>query len=138
MLKSLLKLLSTPKELESAVKEHPGAEVLKEAVAVLLVRMAKVDGLYSKDEVRSLFGTLKSHLKLSDQETIDLMQLAENSTQFADSAKLFAAALRAQLSTEERKKILQMVTEVIRADGKEDEFERMFLASVTADLGLAE
>jgi len=136
MLSSLLKLFRQPSNLDQAVADHPASETLKNAVAVLLVRMAKVDGLYSTDEVRVLFGTLKQQLNLSDQDVIDLIKTAENSTQFADSSRMFAAALKAQLNTAEREKIVEMIAEVCRADGKVDEFERMYLESIRLDLGL--
>ncbi len=101
MFENLLRRLMAPEPPRLA---EPDAAL---ALAALLVRVARTDGLYSAEEVDRIDRVLMSHLSLGPFEAAKLRAEAEALEQEAPDTVRFTRALKAATALEDRSHLMQ-------------------------------
>ncbi|MBO88471.1 MAG: hypothetical protein CMP14_03030 [Rickettsiales bacterium] len=132
MISGLKKLLFGNDDDAEAVA--PGAHAdpaLHHAAAGLLVEAALLDGDYHDEEKQRIEILLRERFELEQSATSKLMAAAEEAA--ADRVELhtITKTVRNHFSEEERVKMIEMLWEVVYADGGLDDFEANMMRSVT-------
>lgn len=108
------------------------------ALAALLVRVAKTDGLYSAEEVEHIDRILASRHALGPFEVARLRADAEALEAEAPDTVRFTRALKEATAVEDRAALVQAMWTVALADGIRDAEEDRLLRLVTSLLGLTD
>ncbi|MEM7238442.1 MAG: TerB family tellurite resistance protein [Pseudomonadota bacterium] len=118
MINTLIQLFSNP-EADVELPEDAG----REAVAALLVAAARADGVYDKDEARTISRILENHFSL-DAPAADALR-NDGELAFAEAADLvrFTRAIKRVVPHEERVRIIEAIWEVAYSDGARDHTE---------------
>ena len=93
------------------------------AAAALLVHVTGIDGEVSAEERRKLHSVLKYRFDLTDADTDALVDLADRAEGDAVDMYQFTTQLNRSLDEEGRRRIIEMMWEIIFADGHVSEFE---------------
>lgn len=93
------------------------------AAAALLVHTAGVDGQISDVEHASLHDLIKQRFKLDDKAADKLLNRAEEADEKAIDLYQFTTRLNRALDDKQRARIVEMMWQVVFADGKVTEFE---------------
>src|SRR5262245_15097569 len=93
------------------------------AAAALLVHAATIDGDMSTAERDKLQAVLKHCFDLDDADTVELIDEATAAEQEAVDLYHFTSSLNHKLDDDGRRRIVEMMWEVIYADGRLNEFE---------------
>lgn len=129
MFEALTRLFSEPK---------PATEPMdtKEAVAVLLVHLAAVDGVIKPEERATISGLLEDHFDLSETQVKDLMATAIRLDKDAVDFYKFTAIL-SKLEEEERINIIRSMWQVVYADAHNHEMEDNMVWRVAELIGIS-
>ncbi len=129
MFEALTRLFSEPK---------PATEPMdtKEAVAVLLVHLAAVDGVIKPEERETISGLLEDHFDLSETQVKDLMATAMRLDKDAVDFYKFTAIL-SKLEEEERINIIRSMWQVVYADAHNHEMEDNMVWRVAELIGIS-
>jgi uncharacterized tellurite resistance protein B-like protein len=122
----------------SKLVEEPGSQndldhKVRLAIAALLVRVATVDSEMSQVKRARLQGILKSRFGLDDLSTVGLIDDAVVSERKAIDLYQFTRQINAALDDEGRRRIIEMMWELICVDGNVNGFEANIIWR-TADL----
>ena len=100
------------------------------AIATLLVEAACSDGYFDDEERKSIKAILGSYYKLSDGKIESLILEAEDVVQ--DSAQIygFTKLVKDTYENDRRIELIEMLWEVVFADGKADAFEQNLIQRV--------
>jgi uncharacterized tellurite resistance protein B-like protein len=112
-------------------------EQLRLASAALLVNAASIDGNFDADERRSLKALLRTRYGLSDADVRKLVSEAQVEEQEAVDLYRFTSVLCRELDQDGRKRIIEMLWEVVLADGVIHEFESNLVSRVAELLGVS-
>ena len=93
------------------------------AAAALLVHAASIDGEMSAVERDKLQAVLKHCFALDDDATLELIDEATEAEHEAVDLYHFTSSLNHKLDDDGRRRIVEMMWEVIYADGRLNEFE---------------
>lgn len=107
------------------------------AAAALLVHLVSVDGVIEKSEQDVLRKTLKARFDLSDEETADLIRIAGERDNEAVDLYNFTSVLKRELDEDGRAQIIEMMWELVLADGHIHEFEDNLVWRVSELLGVS-
>ncbi|MEH0070441.1 TerB family tellurite resistance protein [Pannonibacter sp. Pt2-lr] len=107
------------------------------AVAALLVHVISVDGEVDDVEKTKLTTILKTHYSLSDAETAELVALATDKDNEAVDMYGFTSVLKRKLEEDERQKIIELMWQLVYADGHVHEFEDNTIWRVSELLGVS-
>lgn len=118
MLKHLLALFDDP---DAAVDLTP--EDSREAVAALLVEVARADGDYDDDEKARIARTLATRYGLSPGEAVALRDVGEAAQAQATDLVRFTRAIKRCVPHEERVAVIEAIWEIAYADGARDDAE---------------
>ncbi|MEC8369594.1 MAG: TerB family tellurite resistance protein [Pseudomonadota bacterium] len=132
MIGVLKKLLFGRNDAEEAVAAGAHADAaLHHAAAGLLVEAALLDGDFSGEERQRIETLLRERFELGQSETAELMIAVEEAA--ADRVELhtITQAVRDHFSPEERVKMIEMLWDVVYADGDLDDFEANMMRAVT-------
>lgn len=132
MFQSLLRRLAAPAPDPLA---EPDARL---ALAALLVRLARTDGLYSADEVEGIDRVLAQRHGLSAFEAAALRRTAEDLEGAAPDTVRFTRAIKAAVPLADRAGLLQVMWSVVLSDGLRDEEEDRLMRLVANLLGLTD
>jgi len=80
---------------------------------------------------------LKRHFGLEPQATHSLVEAAENAEAEAVDLYGFTSVLKARLDAADRERIVEMMWQLVYADGKVDEFENNIVWRVAELLGVS-
>lgn len=121
----------------------PAPEPLKDtdarlALAALLVRLARSDGLYAIEEVERIDRILMTRYELDAFAAAALRTEAEAVEAEAPDTVRFTRALKAATSPEERGELMQALWSVALADGSRDADEDRLLRMVSSLFGLSD
>jgi uncharacterized tellurite resistance protein B-like protein len=108
------------------------------ALAALLVRIARTDGLYSAEEVERIDRVLAVHYGLGPFEVATLRAEAEDLESVAPDTVRFTRALKEATDLHERAALLQAMWSVVAADGQRDADEDRMMRLVANLLGLTD
>ena len=96
---------------------------LRNAIATLLVRSLVIDGEETIEEAMKLVDLLKSQFNLTDREAEDLFNAAKQAERDATDLFKFTNVVTEQMDRDGRIDVLEMMFEIVAADGKVDVFE---------------
>jgi uncharacterized tellurite resistance protein B-like protein len=122
MLESLKNLIS---DLTGGDK-HPGRfeeNDYRLAAAALMIHASTIDGTASAAEQDKLRAVLKSRFTLDDAATDDLIEAATRAEHEAVDLHHFTSLISRTLDAEGRRGIVEMMWEIVFADGRVSEFE---------------
>jgi uncharacterized tellurite resistance protein B-like protein len=108
------------------------------ALAALLVRLARTDGLYSAEEVERIDRVLALHHGLGPFEAARLRSEAEAIEAHAPDTVRFTQALKAATALEDRFDLVTALWSVALADGQRDAMEDRLMRMVATLLGLTD
>ena len=108
------------------------------ALAALLVRVAKTDGLYSAEEVERIDRVLAHHHGLDAFAAARLRAEAEAVEAEAPDTVRFTRALKEAIALDERAALMTALWSVALADGLRDSHEDQLLRLVANLLGLTD
>ena len=117
MLESLRKLLLGE---DAELHRHEEREI---AAAALLIGAAGEDGSYDPVERDTILALLERSFALAPEEAADLMQLAERQAERAVGLHRFVTILNRDLDADDKVRLIEMLWEVIYADGRLDDYE---------------
>ena len=106
------------------------------ALAALLVRIARTDGLYAAEEVERIDRVLMSRLSIGPFEAAKLRAEAEVLEAEAPDTVRFTRALKAATALEDRAGLVQALWSVALADGLREAEEDRLMRLVANLLGL--
>ena len=108
------------------------------ALAALLVRVAKSDGLYAAEESEKIEKILMAHNRIGPFEAARLRSEAEALEAQAPDTVRFTRALKAAVPLEDRAQLLTALWSVALADGHRDADEDQMLRLLANLLGLTD
>lgn len=108
------------------------------ALAALLVRVARTDGLYAAEEVERIDRVLAHRHHLGPFEAAKLRTEAEELESQAPDTVRFTQALKAAVPLEDRDELMTALWSVALADGERDAQEDRLMRMVATLLGLTD
>ncbi len=108
------------------------------ALAALLVRVARTDGLYAAEEVERIDRVLALRHDLDPFEAARLRSEAEALEAHAPDTVRFTQALKAATALEDRSGLMTALWSVALADGQRDALEDRLMRMVATLLGLTD
>jgi uncharacterized tellurite resistance protein B-like protein len=108
------------------------------ALAALLVRIARTDGLYAAEEVERIDRVLGTRHSLGPFEAAKLRSEAEDLESQAPDTVRFTRAIKAATALEDRAELMTAMWSVVLADGLRDEDEDRLMRLVANLLGLTD
>ncbi len=115
-----------------------GEHELRLAAAGLLAHAAALDGDVAEDETKTIRELLQSRFDLSEADVEELVE--EGSREAEESTQLFSftRVINDNLDPEERIKIIEMLWEVVYADGKIHHYESNLIRRVAGLLHVSD
>ena len=110
---------------------------LRLAAAALLVHASMIDGQFDASERRKLKALLQARFELGDEEVRHLVQEAKVEESQSVDLFGFTNVLCRQLDQDGRKRIVEMLWEVVMADGVVHEFESNLVWRTAELLGVS-
>ena len=120
--------------------EHPAArdeKALELAMAALLVRASVIDDTINDAESERIRILLTSRFGLSEQDVSSLIQEARAAEAEAIDLYRFTRVITDALDQDGRKQLIEMLWEVVLADGKVDPFEENLVWRVAELIGVS-
>lgn len=112
-------------------------EEMRQAAGALLVTAGNIDGTFDKDEQDKVQTLLQKRFDLEPAETRRLFENAEERERDAVDLYRFTSVLCRELDQDGRKRIVEMLWEVVLADGEVDEFEANLVWRVAELIGVS-
>lgn len=109
----------------------------KVATAALAVHAIAVDGVIDDAEKAKLRAILKDHFELDDAETSELIAEARRRDLEAIDLYAFTSVIKRALDEKGRQGVIEMLWELVYADGEVHEFEDNFIWRVAELLGVS-
>ena len=107
------------------------------AAAALLVHAAAIDGDMSQSERDKLHAVVKQRFALDDRQTNELIEKATFAEHEAVDLYHFTSLLNRSLDEEGRVRIIEMMWQIVYADGERDELEDNLLWRAADLLGVS-
>lgn len=107
------------------------------AAAALLVHAAGIDGEVSAAAREKLHAVIKRRFELDDQATDELLVEAAQAEQQSVDLYHFTSLINRSLNEDGRRKIVEMMWEIVFADGRVTEFEDNLLWRAADLLGVS-
>ena len=107
------------------------------AAAALLVHAAAIDGEMLPSERDKLHGVIKQHFALDDQATDELIAKATEAEHESVDHYHFTRLLNRSLDEPGRARVIEMMWEIVFADGQRDELEDNLLWRAADLLGVS-
>lgn len=132
-LQQLLNLLSS--------KNEPGTKVEKQnqeiATTVLFLEMAYADSVLSAEEEQHIRSSVEGLFSLTADEVSGLIEAAREKRNERQDIWLFTDLIKRNFDRDAKKQIIDMLWELIYADGHMDTFEEALIRKITNLLGLS-
>ncbi|MEM7397827.1 MAG: TerB family tellurite resistance protein [Pseudomonadota bacterium] len=112
-------------------------EELRIASAALLINAGSIDGKFDSDEKQKVKALLQRRFDLSPDELKRLFKEATAEEREAVDLYRFTKVLSRDLDQDGRKRIVEMLWEVVMADGVVDEFESNLVWRVAELIGVS-
>lgn len=136
MIIDVLKRFIDPAE-GKRLSEDRTEQEMRIAAAALLVHAAGIDGRTEDAERRALASILVRRFQLDATETEQLIALATDREEQAVDLYGFTSALTPRLDQDGRKQIVEMLWEVVLADGEVDDYESNLVWRAAELLGVS-
>jgi uncharacterized tellurite resistance protein B-like protein len=106
---------------------------LQVATAALLVEAMRADGNIEDAEREAVTDAIRKQFRLTDEETRNLLRLAEAAAEKATDYYRFTALINEHFSAEQKEQMVEFLWRVAAADHEIDRFERTLVYKI-ADL----
>ena len=93
------------------------------AVCAIFLEMANIDGEFSASERDDVISLLKRQYGLSDQHVVDLMEASQKGLKDSIDLWQFTNLINQNYSRDEKIQIIEMVWQIVYADGRLDKHE---------------
>jgi len=93
------------------------------ATCALLLEMSHIDGEFSALERESIISILKRNFDLSDEHVATLLEASNKELKGSIDLWQFTNLINQNYSIEEKMRVIEMVWDVVYADGKLDKYE---------------
>lgn len=130
-LRRYLARLRAPEQAAFAEDDH------RLAVAALLVHAVAIDGVVEAAEQRKIRAVLRGEFGLDEAQTGELIALARARDREAVDLYAFTSVLKRALDAGGRKRVVEMLWEIVYADGEVHEFEDNLIWRVAELLGVS-
>ena len=130
MLERLRQLFGPGPEETSAARRH-SFEERQLAAAALLVEAASMDSHFGAAERATIGDLLRSRFGLSGAEADELLAEAEEAASESVQWQGFTSAVKDGFAPEERIQVIEMLWEVVYADGQLHDYEASLLRRIT-------
>ena len=107
------------------------ADEFQMAMAVLLVEAAHMDGDFDADERATIKRLVAARLDLDEADAEALVEAADETARESGDLWRFARILKDRLSHEDKLELMEMLWEVVYADGEVHDYEANLLRRVT-------
>ncbi|MDX1580446.1 MAG: TerB family tellurite resistance protein [Alphaproteobacteria bacterium] len=123
------------KKLKQLIEGEPsdddaGPEDTHLAAAVLMVEAAALDGEFDDDERERIIHILERHFELSAEDADELVEMAVEEQHHAGHLHRFTQRIKDAYSEEERTHLIELLWEVVYADGELHDYEANLLRRV--------
>ena len=118
-------------------EEHFAGTDPRLSVAAILVHIIAVDGVVTADEKRRLREVLASHYQLTPRETEELVEEASRREDDAVDLYGFTSVLKRELDEAGRRDMVELMWEMVYADGEVSEFEDNVVWRVAELIGVS-
>lgn len=108
------------------------------ALGALLVRLARADGQYDRDEAAQIDAVLMSRYGLGETAAAELRARCENAETEAPDTVRFTKAIKDAVRYEDREAVIGALWSVVLADGVRDKNEDALLRMVAPMLGVSD
>lgn len=108
------------------------------ALTALLVRIARSDGSYDGAEVARIDTILMARYGLGREATIALRREAEEMEQAAPDTVRFTRAIKEAVAYSDRLGVIEILWDVVLADGARDDAENALMRMVAPMLGVSD
>jgi uncharacterized tellurite resistance protein B-like protein len=109
---------------------HGKHNTLHLAAAVLMVDAAAIDGEFGEAERATVVGILKRHFGLADDALAALLSRAEGRRDTASDLNRYTLTIKDELSEEQRVELVELLWEVVYADGELHAYEANLLRRI--------
>ena len=117
----------------SKVEKH-SVDQIQLAAAALLIEAAHLDESYDEVERRAVISVLKHEFELSDEECATLIEQAEAAQHEATDLYRFIRKFDSNFSHEERLRLMEMLWQVVYADGELHPYESNLIQRISGML----
>lgn len=107
------------------------------ATCALLVEIARIDEIFSKEEMETLVGILKEKYGLSPSHADALITEAEKQLDESVDLWQFARLINENYSTEEKIEIIESLWRIVYVDGRMDRYEHYLMGKLQTLLRLS-
>ena len=122
-IKSLAAAFSGSGESGGASSAGADEETKHLAAAVLMVEAATMDGSFDDSEADAISRIAQRHFGLNAEEAVSLLEAARDAQEQSSQLLRFTRAVKEKFPIEERVKIIEMLWEVVYADGVVHHYE---------------
>jgi len=112
-------------------------EELRRAAGALLITAGGIDGRFDRDEKRKVKALLQTRFDLEPGEVRQLFEESAERERDAVDLYRFTSVLCRELDQDGRKRVVEMLWEVVLADGQVDEFESNLVWRVAELIGVS-
>lgn len=112
-------------------------EELRQAAGALLITAGGIDGRFDRDEERKVKALLQTRFDLEPNEMRKLFEDSAERERDAVDLYRFTSVLCRELDQDGRKRVVEMLWEVVLADGQVDEFESNLVWRVAELIGVS-
>jgi len=127
MINRIKALLASKNHPSGPDSKRPTQGELQLAAACLLIEAATLDGYYGEKEQAAIDNLLQDKFGLNDEEARTLNELAAMEHSEANQLLNFTRIIKDHYSLEERVDLIEMVWEVVYADGELHDYEANLL-----------
>lgn len=138
MLTAIRQFFDTHLQPASTSGNTDSERALRLATAALLIETSRADFDVNDSERETVVDAVKRIFSLSDQETAELIQLAEKEADDATSLYQFTSLIDRHFSVEQKRHMLEMMWRIAFADEHKDKHEEHLVRKVTDLLHLTE
>ena len=110
----------------------------KLAAAALMVEVATQDGDYDQDERKVIEGILINKLKLSSEDALESLAIAEDKQSQSIQILSFTKEIKNHFDDQGRAHIMEMLWGVVFADGEEDAYESNLMRRIAGLLYISD
>jgi uncharacterized tellurite resistance protein B-like protein len=112
-------------------------EELRQAAGALLITAGGIDGRFETEEERKVKALLQTRFDLEPDEVRQLFEESAERERDAVDLYRFTSVLCRELDQDGRKRVVEMLWEVVLADGQVDEFESNLVWRVAELIGVS-
>ena len=133
-----LRTFLTERQDTAPAAERPAPDRLQLAAAVLLVEVARMDDTVDEDERQRIAELIRWRFKLSSEATESLVAEALRVTEGAAPWHGFTATINGSFTPRERVMLVEMLWDVVYADGQVHDLEANMMRRVAALLHVSD